>query len=85
MGLAALGALLTLPMFAAASQDPPRPGVIYAINQAGNLLWYRHDGRGDGSFKWASNEGRRVGVGWGDAKRVGLDHPPGPMSRDRRP
>ena len=44
-------------------------GVIYAIADNGDLLWYRHDGRGDGSFKWADNKGRKVGQGW-DVKQV---------------
>ena len=39
-------------------------GVIYAIDAANDLLWYRHDGRADGSFKWVDNKGRKVGVGW---------------------
>ena len=53
-------------------------GVIYAIQDTGvdprtgrrtrgHLLWYRHDGRGDGSFKWArqaNSRGKRIGRGW---------------------
>jgi Tachylectin len=39
-------------------------GVVYAINDAKDLLWYRHDGRGDGTFRWAFNEGKKVGNGW---------------------
>jgi hypothetical protein len=39
-------------------------GVIYALMDNGDLLWYRHDGRGDGSFKWADNNARKVGEGW---------------------
>ena len=39
-------------------------GVIYAIADNGDLLWFRHDGRGDGSFKWADNNARKSGVGW---------------------
>jgi hypothetical protein len=27
-------------------------------------LWYRHDGRNDGSFRWASSQGKKIGVGW---------------------
>ena len=30
----------------------------------GDLLWYRHEGRNDGSFRWASTEGKKVGQGW---------------------
>jgi hypothetical protein len=44
-------------------------GIIYALKDNGDLLWYRHDGRGDGSFVWASDSGRRVGNGW-DVKQV---------------
>jgi hypothetical protein len=39
-------------------------GVIYAIQDNGDLLWYRHDGRGDGTFTWAPGPGNRVGNGW---------------------
>jgi Tachylectin len=36
----------------------------------GDLMWYRHDGRNDGSFRWAFSEGKKVGVGWGNLKHV---------------
>jgi Tachylectin/Domain of unknown function (DUF1929) len=39
-------------------------GIVYAVMDNGDLLWYRHDGRNDGSFRWAFNEGKKVGVGW---------------------
>ena len=39
-------------------------GVIYAINTAGDLLWFRHEGQGDGTFRWADNNARKVGTGW---------------------
>jgi hypothetical protein len=39
-------------------------GVIYAIRDPGDLLWNRHDGRNDGSFRWASDTGKKVGYGW---------------------
>ncbi|MGB7982577.1 MAG: tachylectin-related carbohydrate-binding protein [Candidatus Nanopelagicales bacterium] len=42
-------------------------GVIYAILDNGDLMWYHHDGRGDGSFHWTGP--RKVGVGW-DVKQV---------------
>jgi hypothetical protein len=40
-------------------------GVIYAINNAGDLLWYQHLGRSDGAATW-SNGGtaKKVGSGW---------------------
>ena len=47
-------------------------GVIYTIDHANNLMWYRHDGRGDGSFKWAENSGSKVGQGW-NVKQVFSD------------
>ncbi|CAN5144715.1 hypothetical protein BH11MYX1_BH11MYX1_28960 [soil metagenome] len=39
-------------------------GDIYRIDDADQLLWYRHDGRTDGSFTWASESGAVVGAGW---------------------
>ena len=36
-------------------------GVIYVIADNGDLMWYRHDGWYDGSFRWAFNEGKKVG------------------------
>ncbi len=56
-------------------------GVIYAIQNTeidlrtgrrtgGHLLWYRHDGRGDGSFTWAPGSGNKVGNGWNNFKQV---------------
>ena len=47
--------------------DPLAPGpggVIYAITPEGDLLWYRHDGRADGSVRWAANTGMKIGAGW---------------------
>jgi hypothetical protein len=44
-------------------------GILYAIFDNGDLLWYHHDGQSDGSFRWAHSHGRRVGVGW-DFKTV---------------
>lgn len=39
-------------------------GIIYAVTDNNDLMWYRHDGRTDGTFKWAFNEGKKVGNGW---------------------
>jgi hypothetical protein len=39
-------------------------GVIYAVMDNGELRWNRHDGRGDGSFTWATPTGKVVGTGW---------------------
>src|ERR1700676_1472681 len=38
-------------------------GVIYALSSNGDLLWYRHDGQADGTFRWAPG-GKKVGTGW---------------------
>jgi hypothetical protein len=49
---------------------PPPPvatlskGVIYTVTLNDDLMWYRHDGRTDGSFRWAAGAGKQVGVGW---------------------
>ena len=46
-------------------------GVIYTVQDNGDLLWYRHDGRGDGSFAWAEpGSGKKVGNGWSNFKHV---------------
>ena len=45
-------------------------GVIYAIRPDGELLWYRHEGRDDGSAEWTEDVGRSVGTGWGDFQHV---------------
>ena len=39
-------------------------GLIYYIDGQNRLLWNRHDGRGDGSFRWAEPTNRQVGTGW---------------------
>lgn len=44
-------------------------GVIYALSDKNELLWYRHTGVADGSFTWAFPEGKTVGTGW-DFKQV---------------
>ncbi|NOU32035.1 MAG: hypothetical protein HOO96_29375 [Polyangiaceae bacterium] len=47
-------------------------GPDYAAHPAsgGELKWYRHDGRQDGSFAWAPRSGSTVGTGWGGFKQV---------------
>lgn len=62
--LATITAVGADPAAVAAPADPP--GVIYAINRdTKELLWYRHDGRANGSATWANNgRARRVGTGW---------------------
>ena len=40
-------------------------GIVYAIKDSGDLMWFRHDGRGDGSANWTpTSGGRKVGSGW---------------------
>jgi len=41
---------------------------IYAIYPNGDLMWYRHLGRDDGTFRWEGP--RKVGSGWGEYERV---------------
>ena len=60
------GSALILPSCRpAASQSLPATGVIYGIKPDGGIYWYRHEGRGDGSARWANGGmGRPVGNGW---------------------
>ena len=44
-------------------------GIIYTITQNNDLMWYRHEGRNDGTFRWTFNEGKKVGNGW-DVKHI---------------
>lgn len=49
------------------------PGVIYAIMDDGDLLWFRHYGSFDGTARWANGgEGKIVGVGWQVKAAFGL-------------
>lgn len=53
------------PVLSVTTRVPPPPeGVIYAVAQNGDLLWYQHTGRKDGSFLWRDNSGHNVGAGW---------------------
>ena len=64
-------ALILLSSHAARSQNLPTSGVIYGIKPDGGIYWYRHDGRGDGSGRWANGGiGRDVGNGWDMYSRV---------------
>jgi len=45
-------------------------GIIYAIRLDGELLWYRHEGRDNGSADWTEDVGRSIGTGWGDFLQV---------------
>ncbi|WP_298738370.1 tachylectin-related carbohydrate-binding protein [uncultured Chitinophaga sp.] len=43
-------------------------GIIYAVADNKNLMWYHHTGRDNDAISWAT-DGRAVGVGW-DFKQV---------------
>jgi hypothetical protein len=43
-------------------------GIIYYITDSGDLMWFRHDGRNDGTMRWTPESGgRKVGSGWSSA------------------
>jgi hypothetical protein len=42
----------------------------YIAASGGALKWYRHDGRDDGSFRWAAGSGNVVGTRWDGFKQV---------------
>src|ERR1044072_5752768 len=51
---------------------------IYAINQAGNLLWYRHSGFQNGEAVWAHNgSAKNVGYEWNGNVKVFKGDPRG--------
>jgi hypothetical protein len=60
--------------FSAIPNLPRSKGVIYILNNANELMWYRNDGRDDGSFKWASDTGARVGIGWNYRTVIGAGY-----------
>jgi hypothetical protein len=58
-----------------------RDGVIYAVRPrrfdartstwvGGGLFWFKHDGHGDGTARWASGSGKQIGHGWQDFVHV---------------
>lgn len=47
-----------------------RNGTIYAINQQGELIWFRYLGFPDGSLQWERTAGVTIGSGWGGFHRV---------------
>src|ERR1700730_9984008 len=53
-------ALRAYPRLAAREVLPSGDGIIYAPMPNNDLLWYRHDGRGDSSFGWGFPEGKRL-------------------------
>ena len=46
------------------------PGMGGHPASGGDLMWYHHTGKEDGSFQWAFAEGKKVGVGWGGFKQI---------------
>ena len=53
------------PLLSASAAQTSVQGIIYAIKDNGDLMWYRHDGREDGTFRWTAGDGgRKVGTGW---------------------
>jgi hypothetical protein len=53
---------------------PAHPSPIYGQGiikaSGGELKWYRHDGRDDGTFKWAPGSGSVVGTRWDVFQKV---------------
>ena len=64
LGFAIVGTALALPVRGFAQRVRVH-GIIYAVMPNGDLNWFRHEGRGDGSFAWANDAtARKVGNGW---------------------
>jgi hypothetical protein len=49
---------------ATAARTVSQNAVIYALANNNDLLWFGHTGRDDGSFRWATPTGQKVGNGW---------------------
>lgn len=45
-------------------------GVIYGVTYQGEVLWYRHEGRTDGGFRWAQGSGNVIATGWNKYTKV---------------
>jgi hypothetical protein len=60
----AIAAIVMALAIAGGFQNPTSVHGSYAAAAGGDLLWYRHDGREDGSFRWTDNNGRKAGSGW---------------------
>jgi hypothetical protein len=60
----AIAAIVMALAIAGGFQNPTSVHGSYAATAGGDLLWYRHDGRDDGTFRWTDNNGRKVGSGW---------------------
>lgn len=61
------------PVVSAAAVPAESKGVIYALSANKELQWYRHAGRGDGTFDWAASTARTVGSGWNFRQIVPAD------------
>ena len=64
MLLAASAGLSLVVVDSTRPQQVAAQGIIYAVMDNGDLKWNRHDGRDDGSFRWATDTGKVVGTGW---------------------
>ena len=42
--------------------------LVYEIREVGELTWFRHIGREDGSFRWEGP--KKVGTGWNELTHV---------------
>ena len=47
--------------------------MIYYVDGQNRLMWNRHEGHGDGTFRWAEPTNREVGTGWGGFQHVFSD------------
>ena len=59
--------LLTMALSVTVGFQSPRNlrGVIHVVANNGDLLWYRHEGRADGTATWANaGQGKTIGNGW---------------------
>lgn len=46
-------------------------GILYAIDNLGNLLWYKHEGSQTDTDKWSNKgQGVIVGSGWGEYQNI---------------
>ena len=43
--------------------------VLYAVNASNDLLWYNHEGYGNGKPEWTASAGLKVSTGW-DVKQL---------------
>jgi len=53
---------------------PGSKAVIDMVNHDNQLLWYRHDGREDGTFRWSADKGLIIGTGWNFRAVIGAGH-----------